>query len=57
MKNCPQCRRRYDDSQNFCRLDGTPLESDAAPRSNREAERSPKNKQEELGGEEKGSKR
>ena len=25
MKQCPQCRRSYDDSQNFCLMDGTPL--------------------------------
>lgn len=25
MKQCPQCRRGYDDSQNFCLMDGTPL--------------------------------
>jgi hypothetical protein len=25
MKQCPQCRRSYDDSQSFCLMDGTPL--------------------------------
>lgn len=25
MKQCPQCRRSYDDSQNFCLMDGTSL--------------------------------
>ncbi len=25
MKQCPQCRRTYDDSQSFCLMDGTPL--------------------------------
>ena len=25
MKQCPQCRRSYDDSQSFCFEDGTPL--------------------------------
>lgn len=25
MKQCPQCRRTYDDSQNYCLMDGTPL--------------------------------
>lgn len=25
MKQCPNCRRSYDDSQSFCLMDGTPL--------------------------------
>ena len=57
MKQCPRCQRRYDDSQNYCRLDGTPLESDATPRYSREAEQPPEKEQEELAGEEKGNKR
>ena len=29
MKQCPQCRRSYDDSQNFCLMDGTQLTNES----------------------------
>src|SRR5262245_16913842 len=33
MKQCPQCRRTYDDAQKFCAVDGAPLAgaAEAAP--------------------------
>jgi hypothetical protein len=30
MKICPQCQAEYDDTRNFCRHDGTPLETQQA---------------------------